>query len=427
MASTNAPKWRRLAGVVALVGVALTGVVGAAGLFVDLPFVSGKSSALALALLFAMFLAAWVGTVVAGQRKPIRTRAFLVAASLLLALVVAELALRVPAILDARVSWVEVVGQEPIPPGGRVRFRDVLQPSRHDEIVFELRPDLEGVVLTDLDDMTFSTNSMGFRAPEPRIPKPEGMIRIVGLGDSFAFGWKVADGEPYLDRLGAALRERHPEREWEIVNTGVPGYNTVQEAATLREKVLDLEPDLVLLGFVGNDTRLPQFLSNRPSGFELTRSYLVDLVGERLGLMPRSRLADLDVLAPVGELRRAEDPALVPERYRDMVGWAAFEEALDDIAAMGRDHGFPVVAMALLGVGLEGRMLDEAAARDLPTLKLEQRINAHLAEHGNDSYVESALALAPDDNHPSALMHGMIAEELLLFLDEQGLLRAILR
>ena len=55
--------------------------------------------------------------------------------------------------------------------------------------------------------------------------------------------------QPLL-QLVALLRERHPERRWDWVNTGVPGYNTAMQVATLRERALVFEPDLVLLSLV---------------------------------------------------------------------------------------------------------------------------------------------------------------------------------
>src|SRR3989338_8286393 len=62
---------------------------------------------------------------------------------------------------------------------------------------------------------TVTTNSLGFRSPEPDSAKP--MIALVG--DSITFGYGVADDET----LAANLQKLLPG--YDIQNAGVPGYN----------------------------------------------------------------------------------------------------------------------------------------------------------------------------------------------------------
>jgi hypothetical protein len=49
------------------------------------------------------------------------------------------------------------------------------------------------------------------------------------------------------------LRGVRRGREVEAVNFGVSGYGTAQELITLRDKVFDYEPDIVLLAFTTNN------------------------------------------------------------------------------------------------------------------------------------------------------------------------------
>lgn len=98
-------------------------------------------------------------------------------------------------------------------------------------------------------DSLHSTAS-GFRGT--REPGPEtstGKLRILALGDSFTFGEEVRDEEAYpavLERLLPAT---------EVVNLGVHGYGHGQMLLYLEEAGESLEPDLVLVGFVGDDMR----------------------------------------------------------------------------------------------------------------------------------------------------------------------------
>jgi lysophospholipase L1-like esterase len=93
----------------------------------------------------------------------------------------------------------------------------------------------------------YRTNVLGFRGPEPR-PTKTGP-RLVLLGDSFTAGqeWHEQETFPRLleSKLGA-----------EVINLGVPAYDTGTESAALREVGRPLEPDVVVLVmYVGNDIR----------------------------------------------------------------------------------------------------------------------------------------------------------------------------
>jgi len=83
------------------------------------------------------------------------------------------------------------------------------------------------------------------------VTKPEGVYRIVCLGDSFTLGYTVDRSDLFVDLL---------ERWWtlegrrvEVVNAGVQGYSTDQEVAWLIEHVDEWSPDLVLVLPYEND------------------------------------------------------------------------------------------------------------------------------------------------------------------------------
>jgi len=66
-------------------------------------------------------------------------------------------------------------------------------------------------------------NSHGFRDVEHPIGKLDGSVRILGLGDSFTFGWGVPEDKGYLKQLEQGLRHVL-NRPVETINTGVPGW-----------------------------------------------------------------------------------------------------------------------------------------------------------------------------------------------------------
>jgi hypothetical protein len=97
------------------------------------------------------------------------------------------------------------------------------------------------------------TNSLGQRGDEYTVQKPPGTFRIVGLGDSYTFGTGVDHDDTYLAVLERLLGDTDATVAYEAINFGIEGYNTEQALHYFREHGLALSPDLVLLGYVYND------------------------------------------------------------------------------------------------------------------------------------------------------------------------------
>ncbi len=94
-------------------------------------------------------------------------------------------------------------------------------------------------------------NQLGLRNREIG-PKAPGVFRILFLGDSLVFYGETRSGTLYTQALEENLN-RVSQRPVEVVNAGVPGYTTYQELEFLKIYGLEMEPDLVILGFVFND------------------------------------------------------------------------------------------------------------------------------------------------------------------------------
>lgn len=103
-------------------------------------------------------------------------------------------------------------------------------------------------------DVTLATNAQGFRGPEVPTRSQAPGLRVLVLGDSFAFGHGVEAEQAFPARLEARLRAGGQPAV--VVNAGVPGYGTHNAQALLESIAGDVEPDLVVLGFyAGNDFR----------------------------------------------------------------------------------------------------------------------------------------------------------------------------
>jgi len=153
---------------------------------------------------------------------------------------------------------------------------------------WRVRPNLDRVIW---DYTVVSTNEQGLRHADPIGPKREGSRRIVTLGDSVTFGYRIPMAFPnrpehydrealsyplaripmafpnrpeHYDREALSyplamerdLRAANPDRDIEVVNLAVPGYTSHQGLAWLRRDIGKLEPDLVTACFGWNDINL---------------------------------------------------------------------------------------------------------------------------------------------------------------------------
>lgn len=338
-------------------------------------------------------------------RKPLfATGALLV--STVLALLLAEVGLRVyfgsrepadfaAALRDARNA----------PRTGALALGQIVQASAHPDVVYELRPGIDGT----FRGQTLRTNALGIRgAREYAREKPAGTFRVVGLGDSNLFGWGVGEGEPYLQILEKRMGER-----FEALNFGVPGYNAVMEVATYEHRAAELDPDLVIVHFIGNDFGLPHFLQAPEAARSPVRSYLWELLQARFG----SKEDEVDPgLLPHDRRRLA--PELRQEargRYAHMVGPEAYRKAMARLGELTRARGIPVIVLSLGGSGEEGNLAREAAeANGFTFLDASSRFYRYLIENrlGDGKQVWRSTFRIPRDGHPNRLAHELYAEVL---------------
>ena len=132
-------------------------------------------------------------------------------------------------------------------------------------LLWRLKPNLDRAVW---DFTVLSTNAQSFRADYPIGAKSPGTIRIVCLGDSVTFGYRVPpvwpdkpneynpDWLPFPMLLEKDLRKANPNRKIEVFPMAVPGYTSHQGLAWLRRDISRLQPDVVIASFGWNDVSL---------------------------------------------------------------------------------------------------------------------------------------------------------------------------
>ena len=86
------------------------------------------------------------------------------------------------------------------------------------------------------ENIEYSINSDEFRDKEYTVEKNGS--RIIFIGDSFTFGWRVQLNHTFVKILEERLQQDYPDDNWEVMNLGVAAYDTKWEVAFLEEKGL---------------------------------------------------------------------------------------------------------------------------------------------------------------------------------------------
>ena len=107
-----------------------------------------------------------------------------------------------------------------------------------DEVLgYRLNPNQKGI------------NRISIRHGEIVTPKPEGLFRLMFLGDSVSYE-SLGSKPGFVSHIRDSLSKKG---DFEVINASVPGYTTYQELMWFKRDLLQTSPDLVLLSYVLND------------------------------------------------------------------------------------------------------------------------------------------------------------------------------
>ncbi|MEE8557419.1 MAG: GDSL-type esterase/lipase family protein [Myxococcota bacterium] len=230
-------------------------------------------------------------------------------------------------------------------------------------------------------------NSHGLRNPEVSWEKPVGRFRILALGDSWTFGFRMEEPTSYPRQLERILNGPPAGRPVQVINAGVVGYSTAQEAAYLRVDGHRYRPDLVIVAFYPvNDTedklsRYARYQNLRDIHPALLEIYTLPrrlrlrqfIKGARRAL--KFRLAQLRVSAAsrVGiedtSARRVLEADWTAPYHPGDSGWELTRVALLEIGETVREIGADGLVVLLPDLGNLGRYVDRYHPRVEPLVR----------------------------------------------------------
>ena len=291
-------------------------------------------------------------------------------------------------------------------------------------LLWRLKPNLDHAIW---DFTVVSTNAQHFRADYPIGPKPAGTFRIVCLGDSVTFGYRVPpvwpdkpkdydpEWQPFPMLLEKELRKTNPNRQIEVFPMAVPGYTTHQGLAWLRRDIDYLKPDLVIASFGWNDASVSDVADRQAIDtrwFPVTIRWLIDhsQVFARATRWLRSRkTATPRVVAPVPRVSESE----YIENFNAIVNLArSHQAAVIVIGAPYRDSTTNPPEAELM---TRYRASLKSAMQQSQTPYLEILELTEAAGTVNQGFFGELI-------HPNHIGHRLMASELLKLMAQRHLL-----
>jgi lysophospholipase L1-like esterase len=275
--------------------------------------------------------------------------------------------------------------------------------------VFAFKPHASGVFPGGVDSkrtFPYRTNGHGLRDRD-RPAKAPGTKRVLVIGDSYTWGYAVAEEEAY-PQVAERLLAQRGRPDIEVINGGIPDYNSRQERQLLEQLMPIYQPDAVFLAYVVNDAEPSTAMPTPPEEvYRHSRSWFLTEVADRLNrrvfrrqLLPSAKdnVANnyLDGFDDGSVKWRDSREAL--RQMRDLCGVAGipftvlmmpdFTQAFDERYGLGKIHD---------AVASWGRELNIPVFAVLALFRGE----------------DHSKWLVPWDGHPNAEAHRRIAECLV--------------
>jgi lysophospholipase L1-like esterase len=186
-------------------------------------------------------------------------------------------------------------------------------------------------------DVLVTYNERGLR-DRPILPKVKGEYRILALGDSVTFGWGVDQDKTFAARLEPLL-QGHLHRPVRVINSGVGGYNTVQEVTYFKWEGITLQPDMVMLTYVTNDIEENKGPFNPWTESALHGKSLPDMVISMVGNLWFFRLAHHSY--HYGWYKQLKEESL--NHLQGRRGWRQSMSSLNELVTICKEHSMPLV------------------------------------------------------------------------------------
>ncbi len=258
-------------------------------------------------------------------------------------------------------------------------------------------------------------NSHGFRDKEYPVEKPQGVYRVMLLGDSLTFGWGAKQ-----DRIFAVELERKLDKYFktagknmkvQVINTGVGNYNTDQEVSFYEYRGRKFKPDMVILNYFINDA---EPTPRQKSPLIIKYSYFAMWLWGRIDTFKRKYFSNEDYSSYYNNLYDDSRP-----------GWQKTREAIKRLVEASKRDGFTLALVMLPELHAVGETYGFQDIND--------KVRAAAIEAGVENILDLAMRfkreapeslwVSPDDAHPNEKAHAIIAQGIYDYVTSREIIK----
>jgi len=308
----------------------------------------------------------------------------------------------------------------------------------------------QNVILQYSVPYSISINSQGLRGKEFTIEKHKN--RILAVGDSVTLGFCISREKELFSQVLEDSINKDSSKNYEVINCGIGGTTIKGQYRFIKEKLLRLKPDIVVITFCSNDVSdlrakkgtyseiRELILENKTPLIErsgiykfIHRMYLAYLVKNKVLGKPKhfnlSKRVDFSVDEVIKGFEKAfkrndmimlKDP--IPAEVEKL--WGDYEEYLYMTKKMLDEHNTRLVLAAVPAIP---QMFLKDYSRD-PQKRLKKMCEKigigyidYLPVFFNDKN-KKQLCCLPYDFHPSAYGHEVIGKTLYAYLKRENYL-----
>jgi len=276
--------------------------------------------------------------------------------------------------------------------------------EKSENIPYVLKPNLKNA--RGHGSSIVNTDSLGLRSKTVGLqygPKKKDEFRIAIAGDSVTFGAGVKRAEDtYCERLEYNLNHKQNVTRVKVFNFAFSGYSVKQMVATLRYRMMDVEPDLLIMAIIPDDFRLSRtpevdkwgyFYQKALSGFISKSSFLKLMLRKvHLAYLLRNVRYELLELLKNNKLPDTTKDKL-PESYKNVL----------QFKYLAKKSNLPYNIVLLPTASSFGILQKQLDQDKVPFVDLSSLYN----EFSLEQYRASRY-----DRHPSAIVHKRISKIL---------------
>ena len=260
-------------------------------------------------------------------------------------------------------------------------------------------------VWVKIPETNIKINSWGFRDYEYPIEKSNNTFRIIVLGDSITFGWGVELNESYpkiIENLLNSNPTLKSDIKYEVLNFGVPGYSISEKVRFFEKLGIKFNPDLVIIQYGSDD---------------IINNTELKMLSEKIlsNYMTENSINNIDSITQALLNKKTKEMYVeeLSKKSFDEV-WKNIEYPLEELGNITVRTNKSVLIWIIHSNDAIPHFSIKEQLKNLKEVSIKYKwdILIGIMDKNYNKYNWWDLIIHPEDGHPNAFTHKLIAKEI---------------